>query len=161
MYYYIAVVKMKPATVETLANEKPELLEMARNRVYVGRTRNPHFRATQWQLDASNSLGRTLQQINAMGFLRYRDYYTLCHVSFCIVGPKNTPEHTWDAIEAAYKLLISRTPNKLHSQSIEYYKGKFKDRERTSIYSDQFESYKRQDLEAEADRLLSSVFLGI
>ena len=44
----------------------------------------------------------------------------MCRVWVCLVGDKNTPEPIWDAPEVAFKMMVARTPNKLHSQLMEY-----------------------------------------
>ncbi len=88
MYYYMTLVKLQPETVIRLAYEAPTLLAYVRDRIYVGRTTDPHRRAMNWRMDATNSLGRTLRRIDKLGYVCYRDHIPMCRVWFCLVGAK-------------------------------------------------------------------------
>ena len=156
MYYYTALVKLQPEAVTRLAREAPTLLAYARDRVYVGRTTDPHRRAMEWKMEGTNSLGRTLYRLDNLGYICYRDYIPMCRVWFCLVGAKNTPESVWNAPEAAFKMMVARTPNKLHSQVIEYSETRRKlVRYQTT---DTLSRRKSDILEANADAVLKRVF---
>jgi len=156
MYYYTALVKLQPEAVTRLAREAPTLLAYARDRVYVGRTTDPHRRAMEWKAEETNSLGRTLYRLDNLGYICYRDYIPMCRVWFCLVGAKNTPETVWNAPEAAFKMMVARTPNKLHSQVIEYSETRRKlVRYQTT---DTLSRRKSDILEANADAVLKRVF---
>ena len=80
----------------------------------------------------------------------------MCRVWFCLVGAKNTPETVWNAPEAAFKMMVARTPNKLHSQVIEYSETRRKlVRYQTT---DTLSRRKSDILEANADAVLKRVF---
>jgi hypothetical protein len=156
MYYYTALVKLQPEAVTRLAYEAPTLLAYARDRVYVGRTTDPHRRAMGWKMEGTNSLGRTLRRLDNLDYVCYKDYIPMCRVWFCLVGAKNTPESVWDAPEAAFKMLVARTPNKLHSQIVEFSKTR---RNMIRHQSTDTFSRRRSDiLEANADAILARVF---
>ncbi len=156
MYYYTALVKIGPEAATRLACEVPTLLSYVRDRVYVGRTTDPHRRAMGWKMEGTNSLGRTLRRLDNLGYVCYKDYIPMCRVWFCLVGAKNTPGSVWDAPEAAFKMMVARTPNKLHSQVVEY----SKDRNDPIRYqaTDVFFRRKSDILEANADAILAMVF---
>jgi hypothetical protein len=156
MYYYTALVKLRPEAATRLAYEAPTLLAYARDRVYVGRTTDPHRRAMGWKMEGTNSLGRTLRRLDNLDYICYKDYIPMCRVWFCLVGAKNTPESVWDAPEAAFKMMVARTPNKLHSQVIEYSKNR-KDPIRYQA-TDVLSRRKNDILEANADAILARVF---
>ena len=156
MYYYTALVRLQPETVKRLAYEAPMLLAYVRERVYVGRTTDPHRRAMSWGMDETNSLGRTLRRMDSLGYICYKDYIPMCRVWFCLVGAKNTPETIWDAPESAFKIMVARTPNKLHSQANEH----LSKRMRSVSYETSAILSKRNgtDLEMEADTILAKTF---
>jgi hypothetical protein len=156
MYYYTAVVRLQPEALKRLTSEAPTLLGYIRDRVYMGRTIDPHRRSTSWKSEDSHSLGKSLHRLANLGYVCYKDYIPMCRVWFCLVGAKNTTKNTWDAPETAFKMMVARTPNKLHSQSIEYCR-KFKgyDGHRMSSVLAMHNSAK---LEAEAERILANVF---
>ena len=120
MYYYTAFVRLQPETATRLACEAPIILSYIRDRVYVGRTTDPHRRAMNWRKEGTNSLGRTLRRLENLGYICYKDYIPMCRVWFCLIGSKNTPEGIWNAPGVAFKMMVARTPNKLHSQLMEY-----------------------------------------
>ena len=156
MYYYTAVVRLLPEALKRLTSEAPTLLGYIRDRVYVGRTIDPHRRATSWKSEDSHSLGRSLRLLAKLGYVCYKDYIPMCRVWFCLVGAKNTMDKIWDAPEMAFKMMVARTPNKLHSQSVEYcrkFKG-FNGHRMSSVLS----MHSNAKLEAEANRLLANVF---
>jgi hypothetical protein len=139
-----------------MSSETPTLLAYVRDRVYVGRTTDPHRRALNWKADGTNSLGRTLRRLFNLGYVCYKDYIPMCRVWFCLVGPKNTQETTWDAPESAFKMMVMRTPNKLHSQAAEYAKTSKKlDFYRSSLTMSRRAS---ADHETQADAILAKVF---
>ena len=111
MYYYTAVVRLQPEALKRLTLEAPTLLGYIRDRVYVGRTIDPHRRATNWKSEDSHSLGRSLRRLDNLGYVCYKDYIPMCRVWFCLVGPKKTMKITWDAPEMAFKMMVARTPN--------------------------------------------------
>ena len=80
----------------------------------------------------------------------------MCRIWFCLVGTKNTPESVWDAPEAAFKIMVARTPNKLHSQIVEFSKTR-----RNMIRHQSTDTFSRRwsdILEANADAILARVF---
>jgi hypothetical protein len=109
MYYYTAFVRLQPETVNRLAYEALTLLAHVRDRVYVGRTTDPHRRAIDWGVGETNSLGRKLRRMDNLGYVYYKDYIPMYRVWFCLVGDKNTPESNWDAPESAFKMIVSRS----------------------------------------------------
>jgi hypothetical protein len=156
MYYYTALVRLRPETANRLAYKAPTLLAYVRDRVYVGRTTDPHRRAMNWRMDGTNSLGRTLRYMDKLGYVCYRDYIPMCRVWFCLVGAKNTPETTWDAPESAFKMMVARTPDKLHSQANEYSSKLTRSvRYHTSVI---LSKRTGADLEVEADAILAKLF---
>ena len=91
-----------------------------------------------------------------ISYICYKDCIPMCRVWFCLVGAKNTPECVWDAPEAAFKMMVARTPNNLHSQVIEFSETRRKwVRYQTT---DTLSRQKSADLEAKADASLKRVF---
>lgn len=82
----------------------------------------------------------------------------MCRVWFCLVGSKNTPDMMWDAPETAFKMMVARTPNKLHSQALEYCKI----RKDCVFYntSPSISMRTSKDLETKADKILAKVFFN-
>ena len=83
----------------------------------------------------------------------------MCRVWFCLIGPKNTREATWDAPESAFKMMVARDPNKPHTQSTEYTKNKGAH----AIYYHSTPTLTMRmvgDLEAKTDKILENLFLG-
>ena len=80
----------------------------------------------------------------------------MCRVWFCLVGPKNTSEATWDAPEAAFKMMVARSPNKCHSQFYEYSRG----RKDCIFYHTSLSMSMRtsDDLEDAANKILAKIF---
>lgn len=82
----------------------------------------------------------------------------MCRVWFCLIGAKNTPEGVWDAPEVAFKMMVARTPNKLHSQLMEYSYTRRVDLiryETTDMLSRQTSAV----LESNVDAILARVFV--
>ena len=122
MHYYTVVVRIQPEALKRLTSEAPTLLAYIRDRVYVGRTTDPHRRAPSWKSKDTHSLGMSLRRLANLGYVRYKEYIPMCRVWFCLVGAKNTTKVTCDAPEVAFTMMVERTPNKLHSQSVENYR---------------------------------------
>jgi hypothetical protein len=152
MYYYTAVVRLQPDTLKRLTSEAPVLLGYLRDRVYVGRTTDPHRRASSWVSEYSHSLGRALRRLANLGYVCYKDYIPMCRTWFCLIGAKNVTKVTWGAPEAAFKMMVARTPNKLHIQAVETNRG------RHCTNTPVFWFYNSAKLEAKADRILAKLF---
>lgn len=151
--------RIRPDAAKRLAAETPALLALARDRVYVGRTMDPHRRAMNWKMEMTNSLGRTLRRLANLGYICYKDYIPMCRVWFCLIGPKNTHETTWDAPETAFKMMVARSPNKLHIQAFECTKT-HKSRMGSYRMSTCILKRSSEELEAEADAILAGLFIG-
>ena len=135
--------------------EEPTLLAYDRDHIYMGRTIDPHCRASSWKSECANYLGSTLRQLANLGYVCYKDYIPMCRVWFCLVGANNTPKSTWDAPEAAFKMMVARAPNKLHSQSVEYCRSSNKSGDyRTSA---DVSMHNSADLEDKVDSILAIV----
>jgi hypothetical protein len=108
-----------------------------------------------WKMEGTNSLGRTLRRLDNLDYICYKDYIPMCCVWFCLVGAKNTPQCVWDAPEAEFKMMVARTPNKLHSQVVEFSKT----RKNSLRYqtTDTFSRRKSGILEANVDAILARV----
>jgi hypothetical protein len=80
----------------------------------------------------------------------------MCRVWFYLVGAKNTTGSTWDAPETAFKIMVASTPNKLHSQAVEYCKM----RKDSVEYRTSAAMSKRRsgDLDTKADSILAKLF---
>lgn len=123
MNYYSSVVllskRVRYALLHSRSRHHRNLLAKLGHLVYLGRTCDPHRRAREWRSHGGNSLGASLRELDAMGYLHGRDYITACRVWFRFKGAKNTPKRCWDLPESAFKLLCARDPFKLHDQRIE------------------------------------------
>ena len=76
----------------------------------------------------------------------------MCRTWFCLIGAKNLTKATWDAPETAFKMLVARTPNKLHVQAVEKnHNENWKD---TSV----FLLFNSAKLEVKANRILAKLF---